>query len=350
MRVLLACVVTAFASIAACSDSTTTPSGGTPTDDGGGGGGSDGGSAGNDASTDGGTSHDASMMGDGFNPPMPVVASAGIGPISVAPGEEKTVCIIKRLGNTADLVATRFSATLAAGSHHLIVYKAPETTENLTPFACAPFQGLVSSNATPILLAGKAQSDYTFPNGVGMPLAQNQMLRIEAHYINPTNATIMGTGTMQVEGLPASQAGTYQAADFGFYGTLSISIPAHSTISTPVNFQRGIAGTKVFGVTSHQHHLGTEVKVWKSASMGDTSNMVLDETDWSNPRLATFAPALDIASGTGFSYQCSWNNTTASTVQFGESANNEMCFVALYYYPSHGFDRCIDGQCGLPRN
>ena len=352
MRVLLAaCVVSAFAALAACSSSSSTSNGGTSGEDGGVAG-DDGGGGGNDATaSDGGViGSDASMTGDGFNPPMPVLASAGIGPISVAPGEEKTVCIIKRLGNATDLVATRFSATLAPGSHHLIVYKATETTENLTPFSCMPFQGLSQQNATPILLAGKAQSDYTFPNGVGMPLAANQMLRIEAHYINPSNATIMGTGSMQVEGLPASQAGTYQAADFAFWGTVNISLPPNSTTSTAVKFQRGIAGTKVFGVSSHQHHLGTEVKVWKSAMAGDTSQMVLDENDWSNPRLATFSPALDVPSGTGFSYQCTWNNTTANTVSFGESANNEMCFVALYYYPSKGFDRCFDGQCTLPRN
>ena len=350
MRALFAaCVVSAFASIAACSGSSTS-NGNTPTD-GGGGGGDDGGGGGNDASNDGGVvSRDASMNGDAFNPPMPVVASIGIGPISVAPGEEKTVCIIKRLGNVTDLVATRFSATLAMGSHHLIVYKATETTETLTPFACMPFQGLTQQNSTPILLAGKAQSDYTFPAGVGMPLAANQMLRIEAHYINPSNATIMGTGAMTVEGLAASQAGSYQAADFGFWGTLNISIPPNATVSTPVSFQRGISGTKVFGVSSHQHHLGTEVKVWSSAAAGDTSKVVLDETDWSNPRLNTFSPAIDVASGTGFSYHCSWHNPTASAVTFGESANDEMCFVALYYYPSHGFDRCFDGQCDLPRN
>ena len=30
---------------------------------------------------------------------------------------------------------------------------------------------------------------------------------------------------------------------------------------------------------------------------------------------------------------------------FGESALREMCFLWVYYYPSHGFDVCTDGTC-----
>ena len=48
----------------------------------------------------------------------------------------------------------------------------------------------------------------------------------------------------------------------------------------------------------------------------------------------------------GLSYQCDWNNTTKSTVTFGESALDEMCFIGGYYYPGHGFDIRIDGSGG----
>lgn len=40
----------------------------------------------------------------------------------------------------------------------------------------------------------------------------------------------------------------------------------------------------------------------------------------------------------GIAYQCEWNNTTNQLVTFGESALQEMCFMWMYYYPSHGFD------------
>ncbi|MSP59025.1 MAG: hypothetical protein EXR72_01570 [Myxococcales bacterium] len=42
---------------------------------------------------------------------------------------------------------------------------------------------------------------------------------------------------------------------------------------------------------------------------------------------------------------CSTDNPTDKEVGFGESALAEMCFAWLYYYPSRGFDFCVDGTC-----
>ena len=79
--------------------------------------------------------------------------------------------------------------------------------------------------------------------------------------------------------------------------------------------------------------------------------MILEETDWANPQLKPFDPAFTFDGTNGLAYQCTWDNTTDQEVAFGESALNEMCFVGLYYYPSHGFDICIDGHCRVhPRN
>ena len=41
---------------------------------------------------------------------------------------------------------------------------------------------------------------------------------------------------------------------------------------------------------------------------------------------------LYIPDGGGFRFTCSWNNTSDTTVRFGESAEDEMCFFWAYYY------------------
>ena len=41
-------------------------------------------------------------------------------------------------------------------------------------------------------------------------------------------------------------------------------------------------------------------------------------------------------SGGGFHFSCYWTTPATSTVKFGESANDEMCFFWSYYYPSQG--------------
>jgi hypothetical protein len=77
------------------------------------------------------------------------------------------------------------------------------------------------------------------------------------------------------------------------------------------------------------------------------TDRVANGTDWSNPPLDLYSPALDFPAGgsMGLAYQCTWNNTTTAPVTFGESYYNEMCFLWHYYYPAQGFQYCIDGQC-----
>jgi hypothetical protein len=300
--------------------------------------GADAGSPGVDAGSSGA---DAGSSGADAGSP---IAIASIGPIPVAASQETTVCIVTRLGNTEALVATSFVSDLAPGSHHLILYRSSETAEQTTPFACSPFQGVLSGDV-PLLIATRAHLEYDLPGGVGVQLAADQMVKIEAHYINTTAAQIEGSGTVSITGTPLADAGTFLPADVGLWGTTNINIPAEASFQTPVNFQVGVAGTKIFAMTTHEHQLGTEAEVWSSASAGDVSDKVADDTNWAAPAFETFDPAIAMNGTNGLSYQCSWKNPSSSAVSFGESALDEMCFVILYYYPSFGTDLCLDGQC-----
>lgn len=65
---------------------------------------------------------------------------------------------------------------------------------------------------------------------------------------------------------------------------------------------------------------------------------IADTKDWANPPLYRLSPELTFDGSNGVAYQCTWNNTTGQVITFGESALQEMCFMWIYYYPSHGFD------------
>src|SRR5205814_6109129 len=117
---------------------------------------------------------------DGGAALQPNVGTASIGPLTVSAGSEETMCILKRLSNTEDIMATSFVANLAPGSHHLIVYKSTATDEDLEPFPCTPFLGLLDQSAVPFMLVGKSNFTSTFPPNVGIVLPAGQMLRIES--------------------------------------------------------------------------------------------------------------------------------------------------------------------------
>jgi hypothetical protein len=279
------------------------------------------------------------------------IAQADIGPIPVGANVEKTVCITKDLGNTEDLVISGYEATLDPGSHHLIVYASKATQENLTPTPCRPFVGLAEGDVVPLLLVNKLQLSWAFPPGIGVAVHAHQMLRLEAHYINTTAKDINGLGTVEFKGSPKSSAPPFTPADFFFWGTEDINIPPGSRFTAGPNFQAGAANTHIISITTHEHELGTRVQVWASAHPDDMSNRIANDTDWSNPSWKLLSPPIDMNGTNGLTYQCDWNNTTQSTVTFGESALDEMCFIGGYYYPGQGFQiRVQSGQSAMPQS
>ena len=66
-----------------------------------------------------------------------------------------------------------------------------------------------------------------------------------------------------------------------------------------------------------------------------------------DPPLNLLSPPIEFpADGSKLiTYDCHWENTTTNEVKFGESFNDEMCFLWHYYYPSQGFQVCMDRAC-----
>jgi hypothetical protein len=281
---------------------------------------------------DGGTTTD----GDAGDPSVQTIP-ATVGPIAVDPGKETVVCITMRLPNADSAYVPRIAVQLAHGSHHLVVYRSTATTESLTPTACTTFQGILTGTGVPLIISEKPSDDLTFPPGVALKIASRQMIELEAHYINTGTTTLEGMGTVHFETIPIATPNIIES-DFAFFGTTNIILPPGLQTIGPL-FAVGLSGTHGFALTTHQHRLGTEFKVWAANGATDTSHPpIADTTDWANPPLYRLNPEIDFNGQNGLAYQCTWNNTTGQVVTFGESALQEMCVLWMYYYPSKGFD------------
>jgi hypothetical protein len=243
-----------------------------------------------------------------------------------------------RLNNPSAVYVPRITAALAPGSHHLVVYRSQATTESLTPTPCTAFQGVLTGSAVPMMIAQTATADLTFPQGVALKFAAGQMIMLEAHYINTGTGTLMGSGIVHFSSLPASTPNIIES-DFGFFGTTNIVIAPNSTGTVGPLFVQGLTGTHGFAVTTHEHRLGTRFRIWYATGASDTNHPpIADTTDWANAPLYRVSPEMSFDGTNGVAYQCEWSNTTSQVVTFGESALQEMCFMWMYYYPSHGFD------------
>jgi hypothetical protein len=289
--------------------------------------------------------------GNGVGGGGPESYSITFGPITVPSGTENTQCIIKRLGNPAPLHVGTVHNTLGDASHHMIVYRVTDTAEQTTPFACQPFQDTLKGNGNPILISQKKDDVLQLPDGVAYTLDANQMIRIEMHYINATNATVTLTSSTTMTAVTNFK----DEASFFLIGDTDINIPSNSDATVgPVFFPMdpAYADANFFALTGHEHKLGTDVQVALAGSATDNGTAVYDVPNWvwSEPATIVHNPPFTIPANGGFRFTCKWHNpntdTSAPPVMFGESANDEMCFFWAYYYPSHGTHVCLHSERG----
>jgi hypothetical protein len=274
--------------------------------------------------------------------------------VDVPGGIEKTQCVVVNLHNANMLRIHEVHNQLSQLSHHLIVYTTTDTTEQPVPFDCQPFTDTLDpTKGAPIMITQKKDDDLVLPSGVAFTFAPNQMIRLEMHYINTTDTDATANATVNF--VPMDEAAFQNEAGFLFIGDPDINIMAHSTFTLgPVFFPipPEYAGVNFFDITGHEHHLGTNVVIQTGPGSGGPFTDVynLPAFNWASPDTVQFNPPFQIPAGGGFNFTCSWDNTAGGTsVTFGESANNEMCFFWTYYYPNQGAKVCFHStKPGVP--
>jgi hypothetical protein len=293
--------------------------------------GGSGGSSGGSGGTGGTGTADAGGSDAGGSPTYDV----GVGPITLAPGEERTVCVDKKITANHPVDVVKIASEMTKGGHHLVFYKSAATVESTTPFACQTFRDVLGGTV-PLYIAQKPSTELNFPTGVAYTMPANQMLRVELHFVNTTSQPLAVTGTVH---LGEAKEGTItDHANLMFYGNVGIILPPQSTATVGPSFHAIAAGRKIFGLTGHQHRLGTSVTIELSPDALTSGTQLYQNTVWDEPPLTMFNPPIAPAAGQGLRYTCTYNNTTTGIVTFGENADQEMCFLWAYYYPDQGFD------------
>jgi hypothetical protein len=258
------------------------------------------------------------------------------GPITLAPGEERIVCVDKKLPTTAAIDMVKITSDLTQGGHHLVFYKSGATTESAAPYTCMTFRD-ITTGTVPLYIAQKSSTVLNFPKGVAYTMPAAQMVRVELHFLNSTTAPLAVTGTVHITDAVAGTITDH--ANLMFYGNMRIAIPAQSTATVGPTFRKfASAAPKIFGLTGHQHQRGTGVTIELASAATGAGTNVYTNTDWADPPLTIFDPPLVPTAGQGFRYTCTYNNPTNSPITFGEGVNQEMCFLWAYYYPDMGFD------------
>jgi hypothetical protein len=295
---------------------------------------------GNDGTTTGNTEPDSTLGGERLAIQYPT--------FTVQPGAESTKCVWMRLDNTGEVKVHQLHNVLGASSHHLIVYRDNmDTTEQLTPVDCQPFTGALNTTGmiAPIMITQRSDDALTLPNGVAYTFAPNQMIKLEMHYLNATDEVVQAHA--DVEFYLADPTTIHDEADILFIGSPDIKIPAGQPLHLQQFFKVppyiDLSAAKIFAITGHTHHFGTDVQVRVGPAKTGPFDSVYQPMpfSWSEPVTTTHYPEFNVPTGGGFEFECTYMNTSSQEVGFGESATDEMCFFWAYYYPSQGSKVCV---------
>ena len=269
------------------------------------------------------------------------------GPVNVAASIEDTQCIIVNLGNPTPIKVHEMHNMLTVGSHHLIVYKDDmDTTEQTTPMDCNPFQGALNptGNIAPLVITQELDDDVLLPAGVAYSFNANQMIKVELHYINTSDSAEDIGADINI--YSADPSTIHDEASIMFTGSPDIALQPgpgtlHQFFTMPDDLD--FSQSNFFAVTGHEHHYGTGVEVNLAPGSAGPFTPIYNPTNfvWSEPVTQQQTPPFSVPKGGGFDFTCNWDNTSSAEVDFGESANDEMCFFWAYYWPSQGSKICI---------
>ncbi|HKU44203.1 MAG TPA: hypothetical protein VJR89_38850, partial [Polyangiales bacterium] len=228
--------------------------------------------------------------------------------------------------------------------HHWLLYTEAAPMADGAIEACdldGPTGFLCGQASTRTLLTGWApgRGDFRLPAGVGLELPPpGSLLAVEFHYFNsgamaedqsgvevcvtskfrPNTATITWLGTQQIN-IPAGQTGTASGTCRPLRAGMGATEPIHVLFSWP-----------------HMHKLGKHMKSVVTRAAG--GEQVMYDGDFNFDLQILHDTPIMLMPGDSVTTTCTFQNTTAGPVGFGQSTQQEMCYNFTYAWPAHALD------------
>ncbi len=187
--------------------------------------------------------------------------------------------------------------------------------------------------------SGVGTNELSFPAGVGLKLHAGDTLVLQLHVFNPAGEPLAGTSGIEV--IEVSEADVQEVAELFLPGPTDLQIGPNqmTTQSGTCTVQ---APTHVFALFPHMHQLGKRLKT--TLTIAGEQTVLYDEPyEFAHQPFVGFEP-IAMAAGDTVTTECTWENTTAELVGWGESSNAEMCFSIMYRYPATG-SSSVGGFC-----
>lgn len=290
---------------------------------------------------------DDGIFANGFDPPPAIHVQTP--QIVVGAGEAQTYCYYFLAPNTATVGIRRWTSSMAAGMHHLILFatydgswtpaqRQPPGALTQTPCGLGDGGGF----AAWLYAAHNPVQQLAFPadDGTGNPLAveiaPNQPMFLQMYIVNLTSSPISASAL--VEGDALGGAVTYTRSATYLTNNISLTIPPGTSNQV---FERTCAvpaATKFWWLSTRTHRFASDSRIRNAGAD------VVVSTDWEHPaEFLAQAPGFFQFDPAGLTYRCTYDNPGTATIQSGESeATDEACIGIGYFFPATRPALCIN--------
>lgn len=265
--------------------------------------------------------------------------------VKVAPGTEVHRCQFIKLPKSADggeiFVGAR-SHNYTPGSHHFLVFRTDLTSipaELSKQVGCFEGEGVMKHQRGYVHGGQTPTGAEEFPAGVAMAFKSEEVLLMQAHYVNPGKNEL--DATVNVSWKPIDKASVqHRAGVTNFYNPF-IYVPAKSDAKALMScpFTQDVT---ILGAGPHMHKRGVAYEAFiDEAGKPPAATPFYTTDDWEHP--INYVGPMQLKAGTRVRFACHYKNLDDRTYIQGQSADNdEMCMFSALYYPEMKLE---ENQC-----
>jgi hypothetical protein len=276
--------------------------------------------------------------------PPPDAAGSGLADIqftmrsTVAPGSEAQSCLLVQMPTDRGPMAVPSAEShFTPGSHHFLAYRTsltsiPDDAGGLLD-CMEPTGGVAAKVVGSYFEAQQPDMKHDLPKGVAHIFQPGEVLVLQTHYLNPSDASIDARVTFTLH--TTDPAGVEHEAGSILFSNSGLSVlPRAKTTQTRTCPVSDTSDMNLLLLWSHMHKQGVRfVVTTDDAAIKGT----LYETDvWSEPQPHVFSndPPTTVHAGSHITVSCDYDNPTDRTLLYGPSAaTNEMCILHGMYWP-----------------
>ncbi len=259
-------------------------------------------------------------------------------PFPIPVGGEREVCEYQTTPNGKPMDVAELQLRSTRGSHHFVLWEYLGNDRSPTDFWSGPRDapgcvglGPQDGFTTTANLFGMQVSParVKFPPGVAVRLEPHAIVYSNLHLRNFFPEPIMAEAVFNV--IPAKKGSVRHHAQSFTVGSWDIDIPPQASASLTGEWHAPVP-LNIVQISTHQHHRGTLVSVHHMDAAGNDLGELVASPDWEHAKVRWFPKALRVEAGESFRFTCNWTNPDDHPVHFGVTTEDEMCFVAGYFY------------------